>query len=136
VTPLYPFGYGSSYTTFSLSNVRLADEHIGVDGSTSVSVDVTNIGTRKGSEVVQMYIRDRVSSVTRPIKELRGFEKVWLQPGETTTVNLPITPESLAFYDIDMHYVVEPGEFSIMVGTSSRDADLQTVTLRVGKAAA
>ena len=83
-----------------------------------------------------MYIRDRVSSVTRPIKELRGFEKVWLQPGEKTTVELPITPESLAFYDIDMRYVVEPGEFSIMVGTSSRDADLQTVTLRVGKAAA
>ena len=78
-----------------------------------------------------MYIRDRVSSVTRPVKELKGFRKVALRPGETSTVELPISFESLAFYDIDMQYVVEPGAFSIMVGTSSRDEDLQTVTLEV-----
>ena len=78
-----------------------------------------------------MYIRDRVSSVTRPIKELKGFEKVFLQPGETRTVELPITRESLAFWNIDMREVVEPGEFEIMVGTSSRDSDLHTVILRV-----
>ena len=78
-----------------------------------------------------MYIRDRVSSVTRPVKELKGFRKISLQPGETQTVEMEVTPESLAFYDIRMEYVVEPGEFEIMVGTSSRDSDLQKVVLRV-----
>lgn len=78
-----------------------------------------------------MYIRDRVSSVTRPIKELKGFQRINLQPGETKTVTLDITPEHLAFYDIDMNYVVEPGEFEIMVGNSSRDQDLQKVLLTV-----
>jgi len=80
---------------------------------------------------VQMYIRDLVSSVTRPVKELKGFRKVRLQPGETTTVTLDIAPEHLSFYDIDMKYVVEPGDFEIMVGNSSRDADLQKVVLQV-----
>jgi beta-glucosidase len=101
------------------------------NGSTRVLVDVTNIGKRAGAEVVQLYIRDRVSSVTRPVKELKGFRKVWLQPGETKTVSLDITPESLAFYDVNMQYVVEPGEFEIMVGNSSRDADLAKVILKV-----
>jgi len=131
VTPLYPFGFGLSYTTFSVANVRLEKDHIARDGSTAVRADVTNTGARAGAEVVQMYIRDRVSSVTRPVKELRGFKKVSLAPGETATVALPVTPESLAFYDVDMNFVVEPGEFSVMVGTSSRDADLTTVTLIV-----
>jgi beta-glucosidase len=94
-------------------------------------VDLTNTGRRAGSEVVQLYIRDRVSSVTRPVKELKGFRKVWLEPGETRTVSLDITPESLAFYDVDMNYRVEPGEFEIMVGNSCRDADLQKVVLTV-----
>jgi beta-glucosidase len=92
---------------------------------------VTNTGRREGQEVVQMYIRDLVSSVTRPVKELKGFEKVLLRPGETKTVTLDITPASLAFYDIHMEYVVEPGEFEIMAGPSSRDADLQKVILTV-----
>src|SRR5205814_1972644 len=131
VSPLYPFGFGLSYTTFTVSNVRLDADRIAPDGSTSARADVTNTGGRAGTEVVQMYIRDRVSSVTRPVKELRGFKKVSLQPGETATVALPITPASLAFYDAHMNYVVEPGEFSIMVGSSSRDEDLTTVTLRV-----
>ncbi|MGH7619748.1 MAG: glycoside hydrolase family 3 N-terminal domain-containing protein, partial [Gemmatimonadaceae bacterium] len=131
VSPLYAFGFGLSYTTFSVSNVRLDRNTIGLDGSTRVRADVTNTGTRSGSEVVQMYIRDRVSSVTRPVKELRGFKKVSLAPGETMTVSIPITPESLAFYDVRMRYVVEPGEFAIMVGTSSRDEDLATVALTV-----
>ena len=96
-------------------------------------MDVTNTGKRAGTEVVQMYIRDLVSSVTRPVKELKGFQKIALQPGETKTVALDITPESLAFYDINMKYVVEPGEFEIMVGNSSRDADLQKVILTVTK---
>ena len=131
VTPLYAFGYGLSYTTFAVENVRLERNTISRDGSTRVLVDVTNTGAREGMEVVQIYIRDRVSSVTRPIKELRGFKKISLRPGEKLVVDLEITPESLAFYDIDMRYVVEPGEFTIMVGTSSRDCDLHAVTLRV-----
>jgi beta-glucosidase len=96
-----------------------------------VQADVTNLGPRVGSEVVQLYIRDRVSSVTRPVKELKGFERVWLRPGETRTLTLPITPESLAFYDIEMRYRVEPGDFEIMVGSSSREEDLQPMMLRV-----
>jgi beta-glucosidase len=133
VSPLFAFGYGLSYTTFSFRNLRLEKKTIKRNGSTRVLVDVTNTGRRSGSEVVQLYIRDTVSSVTRPIKELKGFEKVWLQPGEARTVALHITPESLAFYDIAMKYVVEPGDFEVMVGNSSRDEDLQKVTLRVAK---
>jgi beta-glucosidase len=131
VTPLYPFGFGLSYSTFTVSNVRLDQARIAQGRSTVVRADVTNTGLRAGTEVVQVYIRDRVSSVTRPVKELRGFEKVSLAPGETTSVEMPITPESLAFYDVHMRYVVEPGAFDIMVGTSSRDEDLTTVTLTV-----
>jgi beta-glucosidase len=133
VTPLYAFGYGLSYTTFSVANVQLAKKRIARDGSTRVFADVTNTGSRRGTEVAQMYIRDRVSSVTRPIKELKGFRKVSLEPGETRTVEFEITPESLAFYDVNMKYTVEPGDFEIMVGTSSRDADLQKVVLRVSE---
>lgn len=132
-SPLYPFGFGLSYTSFELSNVRLAKKAIGRRDSTQVKVDVTNTGKRDGSEVVQMYIRDLVSSATRPVKELKGFQKVWLRPGESKTVSLDITPDSLAFYDINMKYLVEPGEFEIMIGTSSRDCDLQKVLLQVKK---
>jgi beta-glucosidase len=131
VSPLYPFGYGLSYTTFAVDEVRLEYDRIPRNGSTVVRARVTNTGDRVGTEVVQLYIRDRVSSVTRPIKELKAFKKVSLRPGDSMRVELEITPDSLAFHDIDMRYVVEPGEFTIMVGTSSRDCDLQTVTLCV-----
>jgi beta-glucosidase len=123
VSPLYAFGYGLSYTTFSLRNLRLLKSR--------VMVDVTNTGDREGAEVVQVYIRDRVSSATRPVKELKGFRKVALKPGESTTVEFEITPDLLAFYDVTMKFVVEPGEFEIMVGTSSRDVDLEKVVLKV-----
>jgi beta-glucosidase len=129
VSPLFPFGFGLSYTTFKLQNARLTKRRISREGSTRVLVDVTNTGERAGSEVVQMYIHDLVSSVTRPVKELKGFKKVWLQPGETKTVALDIKRESLAFYDVSMNYRVEPGDFEIMVGTSSRDSDLQKLIL-------
>ncbi len=131
VSPLYAFGYGLSYTSFKIANPRLTKKKIRTDGATQVSVDVTNTGKRAGAEVVQLYIRDLVSSVTRPVKELKGFRKVWLEPGETTTVTLDITPALLSFYDVNMKYVVEPGDFAIMVGNSSRDADLQKLTLQV-----
>jgi len=131
VSPLYPFGYGLSYTSFACKNLRLARKKIRLRESTHMMIEVTNTGPREGQEVVQMYIRDLVSSVTRPIKELKGFAKVSLRPGEAKTVTLDITPAALAFYDIDMQFVVEPGEFEIMAGTSSRDADLQKIILTV-----
>ena len=131
VSPLYPFGFGLSYTSFAIENVRLARPKIRRDGRTQVLADVTNTGGRAGGEVVQMYVRDKVSSATRPIKELKAFRKLFLQPGETASVAFDIAPEQLAFYDIHMKYVVEPGDFEIMVGSSSRDGDLQKVVLRV-----
>jgi beta-glucosidase len=133
VSPLYAFGYGLSYTTFKLENARLTKKRIACNGSTQVQVEVTNTGSREGAEVVQLYIRDVVSTVTRPVKELKGFKKVWLKPGETTTVAIDITPASLKFFDINMKYVVEPGDFDIMVGTSSRDKDLTKLKLVVNK---
>lgn len=131
VAPLYPFGFGLSYTRFEISNVALKDKSIEAYDSTAVKCEITNTGERAGSDVVQMYIRDLVSTVTRPVKELKGFEKVWLEPGETKMVELEIKADTLAFYDINMQYVVEPGEFEIMVGTSSQSSDLETVVLEV-----
>ncbi|MEM6783855.1 MAG: glycoside hydrolase family 3 N-terminal domain-containing protein [Bacteroidota bacterium] len=130
-SPLFAFGYGLSYTTFDVANVRLDDAAMALDGATIVRADVTNTGDRTGTEVVQLYIRDVAASVTRPVKELKGFTRVTLAPGETQTVALPITEKALAFWRIDKTYGVEPGDFVVMVGTSSRDADLQTVTLTV-----
>src|SRR5882724_8784520 len=131
VSPLFPFGYGLTYTTFEISAPKRAKKQISRKDSTSVSVSVKNTGKHEGTETVQLYIRDLVSSVTRPVKELKGFQKVSLKPGESKTVTLEITPESLSFYDINMKYVVEPGDFEIMVGNSSRDTDLQKVLLSV-----
>lgn len=131
VSPLYAFGYGLSYTTFSVTNPRLSGKKMRKNGSVKVAVDVTNTGKRAGTETVQLYIRDVVSSVTRPVKELKGFRKVRLELGESTTVTFEITPDLLKFWDVNMKYVVEPGEFRIMVGTSSRDADLHKLTLQV-----
>jgi beta-glucosidase len=129
VTPLYPFGFGLSYTTFKYAPPRLEQSTIGRDGKTRVLVDVTNTGERPGDEVVQLYIRDLVSSTTRPVKELKGFQRITLQPDESRTVALYITPDRLAFWNIDKRFVVEPGEFEIMTGPSS--IDLQSVTLTV-----
>jgi beta-glucosidase len=131
VSPLYAFGFGLSYTTFRFGKPRMKRATVRKNETTAVSVDVTNTGAVAGDEVVQLYIRDKVSSVTRPVKELKGFQRVTLGPGQTRTVTLEITPEHLAFYDIDMKYVVEPGEFEILVGNSSRDGDLQKTLLRV-----
>ncbi len=131
VSPLFAFGFGLSYTTFEFSNLRLRKRRIRRDETTSLLVDVKNTGPRAGEEVVQMYIRDVVSTVTRPVKELKGFKRIALQPGERSTVEIPITPAALAFYGLGMNYEVEPGLFEIMAGPSSRDADLERVTLTV-----
>jgi beta-glucosidase len=133
VSPLYPFGFGLSYTQFVFSKPRLEKSVIAPDESTTVSVDVTNTGPVAGDEVVQMYIRDCISSVTRPVKELKGFQRITLDPGRTQTVSLDITPEHLAFYNIDMDYTVEPGRFEIMMGNSSQESDLQKIILEVKK---
>jgi beta-glucosidase len=129
--PLFAFGFGLSYTTFAFSAPRLASATIAVGESARLEVDVRNTGARAGDEVVQVYVRDLVSSATRPVKELKGFRRVSLAPGETTTVAFDITPDQLAFYDAGMVFRVEPGEFRLMVGSSSRDEDLLSVTLRV-----
>lgn len=131
VTPLYPFGYGLSYTSFEIKNIRLEKESIGIEESVKVSADVTNTGKLKGDEVVQMYIRDELSTVTRPVKELKGFRRITLEPGETKTVEMEINPEKLKFYDINMNFVVEPGDFTVMVGNSSADKDLKEIKLTV-----
>ena len=131
VSPLYAFGYGLSYTTFSITNPRLTKKKIQRSGSTRLLAEVTNTGKREGTEVIQLYIRDVVSSVTRPVKELKAFRKVRLQPGETTTVAFDIAPDLLKFYDVNMKYLVEPGDFELMIGNSSRDADLTKLTLQV-----
>jgi beta-xylosidase len=129
VSPLFPFGFGLSYTTFKFSPPRLEKASIKKTESTRLLVDVTNTGQRGGDEVVQMYIRDRVSSVTRPVKELKGFQRITLATGETKTIALDVTPDRLAFWDIDKKFVVEPGEFDVMVGPNS--VELQTTTLTV-----
>lgn len=127
--PLFPFGHGLSYTTFKLENLRVVPDRIGPAGQAAVSVEVTNVGPRKGDEVVQLYIQDKVSSVTRPVKELRGFERVTLDPGQRKTVTFMLGPEALRFTDEHMNRVVEPGLFDVMVGTSS--ASLTTASLEV-----
>ena len=127
--PLFPFGHGLSYTTFQYGTPRLSAEKIPSGGSATLSVEVTNAGARAGDEVVQLYIRDCVSSVTRPVMELKGFARITLQPGETRTVEFAIAPAQLSFLDRQMRRTVEPGAFEIMVGGSS--ADVQTVTLEV-----
>jgi beta-glucosidase len=129
VTPLFPFGHGLSYTRFEIGSPRLEKTSIEVGKSTVVRVDVTNVGDCPGDEVLQMYIRDVVSSVTRPVMELKGFERVTLRPGEKRTVAFDITPDRLAFWNIDMQQVVESGEFKIMVGVNSRE--LQEILLTV-----
>ena len=127
--PLYPFGYGLSYTTFSYSDLQLSATEMSPTGSVEASVTVTNTGNVDATEIVQLYIRDLVASVSRPVKELKGFERITLKAGESKNVTFTITPEMLKFYNYDLKYVLEPGDFSIMVGPNSRD--LKTAKLTV-----
>lgn len=117
--PLYPFGYGLSYTTFEYSNLKLSTNKLNKAGSIQVSVDVTNSGSFDGKEVVQLYVRDLVGSVTRPVKELKGFQKVEIKKGETKTVMFKLTENDLRFYNSNLDFVSEPGAFQVFVGTDS-----------------
>jgi beta-glucosidase len=120
-TPLFPFGYGLSYTTFKIGKPQLSAPRISANGKLTVSVEVENTGRRAGDEVVQLYIRDLVATMTRPVKELKGFQRVSLQPGEKRRVEFVLGPEHLGFWNREMRYVVEPGEFQVMVGANSVD---------------
>jgi beta-glucosidase len=127
--PLFPFGYGLSYTTFRFSNLRVEPARIGTGGTATVSVDVTNTGTREGDEVPQLYIHERVSPLTQPVLQLRGFQRISLKPGEKQTVEFKLTSDMLSIVDLEMRRVVEPGVFDIMVGASS--AETQSIPLEV-----
>jgi beta-glucosidase len=124
--PQYPFGYGLSYTTFAYANVRTSAPSLARDGAVDVTFDVTNTGARAGDEVVQLYVRYPASKVERPLKQLRGFQRVTLAPGETKAVALRLAAADLAFWNVGHHaWVVEPGRVELMVGPSSADADLK-----------
>jgi beta-glucosidase len=131
IKPLYPFGFGLSYTSYQYSNLRISKPTISLKENVTVTVDVKNTGDRPGEEIVQLYIRDQVSSVTRPIKELKDFKRIVLAPGETKQVSFTIKPDKLKFYDVNMQEVIEPGDFDIMVGPSSQKYD--TIKLTVVK---
>jgi beta-glucosidase len=119
--PLYPFGYGLSYTSFSYNNLRVSSPKVKVHGEVKISVDVRNTGSRKGGEVVQLYVHDEVASVTRPVKELKGFQRVSLEPGEVRKVEFILNTDRIGFHGKDMKYVVEPGAFGVFVGGNSVD---------------
>jgi beta-glucosidase len=124
-TPLYPFGHGLSYTRYAYSNLRIEPAQIHPDGTAQVSLEVKNIGDRAGTETVQLYTHEKTGPVATPVKQLRGFERVSLKPGEIKNVKLTLTPEDLRLLDLDMHWRVVPADFEIMVGRSSEDLPLK-----------
>lgn len=128
--PLYPFGYGLSYTTYQYGELKLDSKTMSPDGQITVTIPVTNTGSRDGIEVVQLYIRDVVGSIARPVKELKGFQRLSLKAGETATATFTIDASKLKFYNYDLKEVVEPGEFDVMVGPNSRDLKRATITVQ------
>src|SRR5690606_7264278 len=120
--PLYPFGYGLSYTTFSYGEIQLDKNSLTSGDKITASISVTNTGNYDGEEIVQLYIRDLVGSVTRPVKELKGFQKIFLKKGESRDVRFEISVEDLKFYNNELEFVAEPGDFKLFIGTNSSDA--------------
>ncbi|MCD4769783.1 MAG: fibronectin type III-like domain-contianing protein, partial [Bacteroidales bacterium] len=119
--PLFPFGHGLSYTEFKYSNLKTSNDIINIGDKITINISVKNTGDRTGKEVVQLYLRDKVASVSIPVKRLRGFKKIDLQPGEEKVVSFTLTPEDLKLWNKNMEFVVEPGEFEIMIGSSADD---------------
>ena len=130
--PLYSFGFGLSYTKFDISKPKINSSKF-KKGLLSVTVDVKNIGEISGDEIVQLYISDRYSSITRPVKELKAYRRVSLKPGESKEILFELNKSAFAYYDTEMDYIVEKGDFDILVGNSSRDKDLKSVTFNVEK---
>jgi beta-glucosidase len=128
--PLYYFGYGLSYTTFEYGDIKLSGKEMDQNGSITASITVKNTGEREGKETVQLYIHDIYSTSTRPVKELKGFQKINLKPGETKTVEFKITAEELKYYDHDLNFVCEPGDYEIMIGANSNDVKTATLTVK------
>jgi beta-glucosidase len=127
--PLYPFGFGLSYTTFSVSNLSLSTNHVSRNGRVTATVDVTNTGSRKGDDVVQLYIHDPVASISQPVRRLRGFQRVTLDPGQKQTVSFTLDKSDFGFYDNRGAFVVEPGEIDVYAGDSSTASLEQSFTV-------
>ncbi len=119
--PLFPFGYGLSYTNFSYSNLTLSSNSMRAGEKITATITITNSGNYDGEETVQLYTRDLVGSITRPVKELKAFQKIFLKKGESKVVSFTISPEDLKFYNANLQWVNEPGEFIVMIGTDSQD---------------
>ena len=128
--PLYSFGFGLSYTKFEISEPKLNSSKF-KNGILSITVDVKNIGEIAGDEIVQLYISDKFSSITRPIKELKAYKRVSLKPRESKKITFELEKSAFAFYDSEMNYIVEAGEFNILVGNSSRDEDLKSTSFSI-----
>ena len=127
---MYPFGYGLSYTKFQYGDLTLSADSMNESGKITATVKVTNTGDYDGTEVVQLYLRDMVGSVSRPVKELKGFERITLKKGESRNVAFEINADMLKFYNSNLDYVCEPGDFQVMVGGNSRDVQTKTFTLK------
>jgi len=125
--PMFPFGYGLSYTEFEYDDLRLAEQQVSAGDTALVHFTVKNIGVMEGDEVVQLYIRDKLASVARPVTELKGFQRIHLRPGETKALHFTIAPVMLSMLDRDLKSVVEPGDFRIMIGASCRDIRLREI---------
>ena len=129
--PLYPFGYGLSYTTFEYGDLKLSSHQVNMDDwKITATINVKNTGSRDADEVVQLYIRDMVASISRPVKELKGFRRIHLAAGESREICFDITPEMLKFYNAELKHVIEPGDFQIMVGGNSKEVKTQNLTVK------